>query len=368
MNSALRKPVIFAKFLGKDILDEQGRLLFSLLNAFATSGYPVLLFDNLPAERLGKYALMVKSLPGLELTTTIPDHGAEIFYLFDRDDRTIGDRGWLKKICVRFDIFSHFWLRRPVLMPFPVHPVHAAPDLRERLSRFRSNSRSMRVFFSGETSGYTANRITYPKAKLPRLEVVNTIRECMGERVIFVQEQAVLDRLLLDGCADKCVILDTSKLRVRDQDWLNVLGKADFFLAPPGIVMPMCHNSVEALAVGTIPIINYPEWFDPSLEHLRNCVVFDDTHDLIARLNSIFAMDAPTIASMRDHAIAYYDSHLSNQSFTAAIEARRERKIDVLMIMEEYVRKNAHRLNDRSALIRGSESASLQERLRTWRS
>jgi len=364
----LRKPVVFAKFLGKDILDEQGRLLFSLLNAFATSGYSILLFNSFPAENLGKYALMARSLPGLELTTTIPDQRAEMFYLFDREDREIGERGWLKKIRVRFDIFSPFWLRRPVLMPFPVHPVHAGPDLRERLTRFRSNTRNMRVFFSGETSGYTSNRITYPKAKLPRLEIVDTIRERMGERVVFVQQQAVLDRLLSGGCVDKCVILDTSKLRIRDSDWLSVLGKADFFLAPPGIVMPMCHNSVEALAVGTIPIINYPEWFDPGLEHMHNCVVFDDKQDLIAKLNSVFAMDASTIASMRDRAVAYYDSHLSNRSFTAAIEARRERKIDVLMIMEEYVRKNAHRLNARSALIRGSESARLLERLGSWRS
>ena len=79
-------------------------------------------------------------------------------------------------------------------------------------------------------------------------------------------------------------------------------------------------------------------------------------------------MDAPAIASMRDRAIAYYDSHLTNRSFTAAIEARRERRIDVLMIMEEYVRKNAHRLNGRSALIRGAESASLLDRLSARRS
>src|SRR2546428_3506288 len=197
-------------------------------------------------------------------------------------------------------------------MPFPVHPVHAAPDLRERLTRFRSNTRKMRVFFSGETSGYTINRITYPKAKLPRLDIVDTIRERMGDRVIFVQQQAVLDTLLSAGYVNKCVILDTNKLRVPDQEWLNALGKADFFLSPPGIVMPMCHNSVEALAVGTVPVINYPEWFAPRLEHMRNCVVFDDEQTLIHDLDSVLAMDEGRIASMREQATAYYDAHLSN--------------------------------------------------------
>jgi hypothetical protein len=357
IDSPPRKPAVFAKFLDTDILDEQGRLMFSLLNAFATSGYPVLLFDSLPAERLGRYGLMAKSLPALSLTPSVPDRVDDMFYLFDREDRGIGRREWRKKIRVRFDIFAPFWLRQPVLMPFPLHPIHSTPNLRQRLDRIRTNPKRLRVFFSGETSGYTENRITYPKTKLPRLEIISTVRERMGERVVFVQQQAELERLLSAGYVDKCVILDTSKVRVPDLDWLNVLSQADFFLAPPGIVMPMCHNSVEALATGAIPIINYPEWFAPRLEHLRNSVVFDDKEDLIAKLELVLAMDKPSIASMQERAIAYYDAHLSGRSFTATLEARRERKIDVLMILEEYVRKNARRLNGRSVLIRGSAGA-----------
>src|SRR5271170_8082417 len=67
IDTPTRKAVVFAMFLDTDILDEQGRLVFSLLNAFAISGYPILLFDCLPAERLGRYGLMAKSLPGLSL-------------------------------------------------------------------------------------------------------------------------------------------------------------------------------------------------------------------------------------------------------------------------------------------------------------
>ena len=43
--------------------------------------------------------------------------------------------------------------------------------------------------------------------------------------------------------------------------------------------MPMCHNIIESMAVGVIPITNYPEWFDPDLEHMKNCIVFDDQKD-----------------------------------------------------------------------------------------
>jgi hypothetical protein len=349
----LRKPSLFAKFVGDDIFGEQGRLLFSLLNAFVASGYSVELFDSLPAERVGKYALMAKSLPGVEVASEVPHGSANMFYLFDHEDRDVGGRAWLKKIRVRFDIFSSLWLRHPLLLPFPVHPVHAAPDLRERLSRLRRNSRNLRAFFSGETLGYTSSRITYPRRKLSRLEVLGAVREGMGEHVIFVQHADALDRLLSGAFVDKCVILDTSKFRVPDRDWLDVLSRCDFFLSPPGIVMPMCHNAVEALAVGAIPIINYPEWFDPNLEHMSNCIAFDDQQDLVAKLALALAADVATVATMRERAIQYYDAHLSSESFIAKIEARPERKLDVLMIVEEYVRKNASRLSSRSVLIRG---------------
>jgi hypothetical protein len=159
------------------------------------------------------------------------------------------------------------------------------------------------------------------------------------------------------------VILDTTALRVPDEDWLTVLSKVDFFLAPPGIVMPMCHNSIEALAVGAVPVINYGEWFHPKLESMRNCVAFDDQESLIHGLEAVLAMEEAPIAEMRKQAIAYYDAHLSIESFMASIESRVERKIEVLIITERYVAQNAHRLRGSSLLMRGPPNRSVLGRL-----
>jgi hypothetical protein len=41
------KKLLFAKFLEEEILLEQGRLLFALLNTFSSEGYQVRLFNNL---------------------------------------------------------------------------------------------------------------------------------------------------------------------------------------------------------------------------------------------------------------------------------------------------------------------------------
>jgi hypothetical protein len=357
------KPVTFVKFQGREIHAELGRYLFSLLNAFATSRHPILLTDNVPVEQLGLYAATARAFEGIALTNVVPERTSDKIYLFDVEDEEAASRVWLRKIRVKFDVFSPYWLRQPVLMPYPIHPVHVSPDLRERLARLRAGRRCMRVFFSGDMEGYTRNHIKYPGPKLPRLEVINTIRERLGDRVVFVQNQETLEQVLAAKFVDKCVILDTSKLRVPDQEWLGVLSKAEFFLAPPGIVMPMCHNSVEALAVGAVPVINYAEWFDPNLESMRNCIAFDEKQSLIDGLGKILAMDETRIAELRKQSIAYYDSHLSAESFMTRIESRVEREIEVLVITERYVAQNAHRLGSRSVLMRGSSSPGILARV-----
>ncbi len=359
------KPIVFVKFQGNEIQAELGRYAFALLNAFVASGYNVLLCDNVPVERLGLYALSARSLPGVSLTTAFPGNTSDKIYVFDVEDKEAGRYRWLRKLQIKFDVFAPYWFGRPILMPYPIHPVHMTPDLRERLSRLRSGKRRMRVFFSGDMEGYTRSQIRYPSPKLPRLEVINVVRRYFGDRVLFVQDQATLRDILTAAYVDKCVILDTSKLRIPDQEWLSVLAKSDFFLAPPGIVMPMCHNSVEAMAVGTIPLINYAEWFNPPLQSTQNCVAFDDGESLIRALEAVLAMDEARIAAMRMQAISYYDTILSAESFVARIESSSDRKNEVLVITERYVARNSHRLTSRSVLLRGSSNQGPLERILT---
>lgn len=364
MSQILRKPTIFAKFLDKEILGEQGRLLYSLLSAFATAGYPIRLFDNVASDDAGKYGLMARSLPGIALTRCDPERTADLIYLHDREDRALDRRAWHRKIRVAFDIFSPYWFGRPLLMPYPVHPVHAGSGLCERLLEYRDGAKKVRVFFAGTMTGYTRNRIQYPQAKLPRLEIVNTLLQSLGGDVMFVQDEEALAKLFTGEYVRKCVILDTSKLWVSDRIWLSALAKADFFLALPGITMPMSHNAVESMAVGTIPVTNYPEWFRPGLRHLHDCIAFDHHADLVEKLRAILAMDAGKIAALREHVIAYYENHLSTGSFIAKIESSPDARIVVLMVTEAYVAKNASGLNGRSVLLRGTEETGARRWLR----
>ncbi len=352
-------PAVYAKFLKNEILGEMGRLLFSLLNAFSVSGYHIRLADNLPQAALDKYGRLACSLPRVSLTDALPSETSEMIYLFDEEDRTLGARKWRKKVQIRFDVFSPYWFTQPILMPYPVHPVHAGPDLRDRLQTYRASEKKMRVFFSGDREGYAKNRIQYPKPKLPRLEVINAVLTEMGDKALLVRGEQDLDSICAVGYVNRCLIMDQNESRIDETRWLSTLATSDFFLCPPGYVMPMCHNTVEAMAVGSIPIINYPEWFDPHLEHLKNCIAFDDKTDLLVKLNDVLKMGAEQVARMRQRVIDYYDEYLAPESFVRKLEASERPKVIVLMITDANVSKNASKLNARSVLIRGTSTPGI---------
>ncbi|HWQ94353.1 MAG TPA: glycosyltransferase [Gammaproteobacteria bacterium] len=345
---------LFAKFSGKEILLEQGRLLYSLLNAFSSTGYRISLFNNLAPDSLEKYGKLVFSLEGLTLIDSPPTNPEDWIYLYDKEDKALGKYEWRKKIEVRDDLFSSYCFKNPVIMPFPVHPVHSGPDLEQRLQQCRGSEKKVRVFFSGDTKNYGRNRIRYPKAKLPRLEVINTVLERMGDDAILVKDLSTLSELHDSAYTNKCVIVDTSRMWIDDREWLRNLAKADFFLGPPGIVMPMCHNIVEAMAVGTVPITNYPEWFDPKLTHMENCIAFDDKDDLINKIRSVLEMGADQIARMQANALGHYETHLRASAFTRGLELHPDRRIIVLIYTEGNVARNWAKLNKRSILMRGT--------------
>ena len=351
-----KKPMLYARFLERDILSGSGRHLFSLLNSFAVCGYKVKLSDTVELGTSDRIGELTRSLRDLVIRNSIPDDSEECFYIFDREDKACARRKWKKKIQIRFDIFSSYWLRqRPIIMPFPMHPVHwghYGTEMEATLERLRASDRRLRVFFSGDTKGYIRPKVAYPNVKLSRPEIIKVLLDRLGNDAEFVSDEPLLHSLFDGGYTNKCVILDIGKLWIDDSVWLPRLAAADFFLSPPGYCMPMCHNAVEAMAVGTIPVTNYPEWFVPQLEHIKNCLAFTNENDLVSQVRHALEMSPMRIAEMRKRVIEYYENYLRPQIFVRNIEAEKKNMAIALMISDRYVAKNASKLSRRSILLR----------------
>jgi Glycosyl transferases group 1 len=108
---------------------------------------------------------------------------------------------------------------------------------------------------------------------------------------------------------------NTRKHNLSQAEYIEFLATADFMIAPPGWLMPTCHNLVEAMSVGTIPITNYPNYMYPhQLQHKRTSMCFSTIDDLGETLKEALTMEGKEIRRMRGNVIDYYEEFLSPAS------------------------------------------------------
>jgi hypothetical protein len=216
----------------------------------------------------------------------------------------------LKKVLLHYDY-------RPGLdlpaghytMPIPMHSqIYCQYQDHMRLDQYRSSQRNVRMFFAGNWNASYREVMKTKYGLLSRDEVIDYLRSKNSSRLISSDNE--LHNLLQNGYLDELVLLDKT-IRINQQYWMGVLGKVDFFLCLPGIPIPWSHNAVEAMAVGTIPLINYPDWFYPSLVDGENCIRFETLEELDTRVEQILDMSTETIDRLRKNVCAYYDQYLA---------------------------------------------------------
>jgi hypothetical protein len=126
----------------------------------------------------------------------------------------------------------------------------------------------------------------------------------------------------LANVADGTVTLvDSSAHSIPMERFRQTVAGFGFFLCAPGVFMPLCHNLVEAMSVGAIPLIqrSYAELLEPVLEHGRNAIVFDGEADLVAKVGEALAMDPARIAGMKQAVLAYHEDHLSPRAVVSRV-------------------------------------------------
>ncbi len=360
-----RTKQVFAAFCGDEILRESGRLPYALLYPFVAAGYEVWVLGNIGQRLVEFYRCDEASLPptarmsltmsGVRFTNELPESPSEFIYLYDYPLRSAKRRRWRKRVQVRFDLFSAYSVRAPVIVPYSMHPAQTSWARSEDVDRLRGGRRSMRALFAGDSNGYIREWVRFPEPKIPRFEVLKTLKERIPEDVVLVKGRGEIERLCESGYVRKFVLSESGS-GISPQDWLPTLAKADFFLCPPGMVMPMCHNVIEAMAVGAIPLISYPEWFHPNLEHLTNCIAFAGKDDLIDKMQLALGMRQPQVESIRRRVVEYYESYLRPELLVGAIEARVERDVVVLMYTELNVAKHSGKLSRRSIIMKGPDA------------
>lgn len=259
--------------------------------------------------------------------------------LLTDDDTTSQDKDpGAKTIHLSYDFSPRLKLNdQHFAMPFPMHPqIYVQYRDQEKLIAYRQTVRRVRILFAGNwnQSGYDDPVMGELFKKLSRRQIIEYLYR--NKLAQWVTTQKEMDDLFSGDYTNGLVIIDSSRLRIDQGKWLSFVSQAEFFLCPPGVLIPPSHNAIEAMAVGTIPLINYPDWFFPDLKHMTNCMIFSSFDDLQENLNAILRMEARQISEMRGRTIDYYDQHLaSSPAFRRIIES--ETRDLHLHVLEENV-------------------------------
>lgn len=136
---------------------------------------------------------------------------------------------------------------------------------------------------------------------------------------------------------DSIFLIDRlSEYQVSQDKLFYFLSKFNFFFALPGLYMPICHNIIEAMSVGTIPFLQkgYANAFQPQLKNGVNCITFKGTEDLFERIEFLFSLDPNTIIKLQDGVKQFYMDNLSSKKIVFNLVNNNYSRI--YLMAEEY--------------------------------
>jgi hypothetical protein len=165
------------------------------------------------------------------------------------------------------------------------------------------------VFFFGNMDPSAYDRVSelHTFGCYTRIHLIGLLKARFAQHVQFPT-----DLSLIGVEADRYVVLmDRSRSHIPAPALLATLRRFDFFLALSGVVMPLCHNVVEAMCAGCIPILQYPHLMEPPLEHGVNCLSYTNEEELLAVLARVPYMSDAEVAALRKNVCDHYDRYLT---------------------------------------------------------
>ncbi|MGE0451434.1 MAG: glycosyltransferase [Vicinamibacterales bacterium] len=293
------------------------------------------------ARFMNKYAKLAFTLPGVRFTAHPPRRREEKIGVVD-GDAGLGASGgdWGRRIRLRSDISA----TRPsgsdwLMAPYPMHPLryHAGDD--RRLETLRRASRNVRLMFAGnvDRAAYRSEHMLQLCARFgyaTRPDLFDALIRAAG-RVDYLAADEHLGAILRGDSSHELLVSTADKYAVPQRVWMDFLARADFFVALPGVSMPMCHNAIEAMAVGTIPIVAHTDWFHPPLVHGRDCLSPNGPEGMRDVLHEATAMSGSRLDQMKQNVIDYYERHLSPSAFVQRLLAHPSDPLTVYFNFED---------------------------------
>lgn len=317
----------------KVILDEnimtedRGRYFYILIKYLMGAGFKVIIYTEksffLKMNRYSKLLLnenLIFQKRKIQSTNTISIEKLNHFY---------------KQI--KFDYSNKKYLKNiDFVAPYPMHPNQVRKYVPSFIKKLRTSNRPIKIFFAGNIDErmYSRKALEVEYNIITRYECINFIINTFQNKHLLelITKRDKLYSLLTTEIKYTKIVI--SNVKTEEKDWLKFLSISDFFIALPGVEHPWCHNSIEAMAVGTIPILQYSNLFDPPLQPMVNCLYYSNVDELGKMIHLALNMEEAQINVMRENVITYFENYLSpatiiNKLQSIPLDEKEEYKIAI---------------------------------------
>ena len=305
-------PVVLLDLKKTEADADAGRDVALLVYYFKLNGYTVVIAPNhyfLASFRNKRYK---RALLAGERSFSVASKKT----LLPKVDIRVSDHASTLQVEAEKIIDLNYEARQPtaddeVAMPYRMHPDNLLNGNYRNIPQARKKDRLWHLFFAGncDPKKYNKPEVSQDHGVLTRVALIEQIKTYYGPDQCHIIEPDTPTSAPIRGFAT----IDFDKTPVENTQWLQTLAKSHFFIAAPGVHMPMSHNVVEAMAVGTIPLLEYSDYFDPPLEHGVNCIAFSGAEGLQAALAECDALTPEELSEMHENVADYYDRYIHHK-------------------------------------------------------
>jgi len=205
-------------------------------------------------------------------------------------------------------------------VPPPMHPmVYNANtfDLVERIRTEKEIVKKYRIVFAGNLASEMYKSFNWGnELYINRVKLVSLLIEEFHDKVFIPK---TYEEYINDKGALICII-DRSWFSLNTEDYFRFYQSGYFSFCPPGIRQPFCHNLIESMYTGCIPILQYGKLMSPELINNFNSVSYNNADSFLRGIYSVLKMEKRLIDSMSDNVTKYYDNNLSPEAVVNNLE------------------------------------------------
>jgi hypothetical protein len=244
---------------------------------------------------------------------------------------------------LQYDIFKEEKIKA-FYYPISFHPNFQFKHTENYLlSMADNNERKIAALFIGSLDNNYRRDITKDYFKInTRDETFSYVIEHLDPSCLITPQSYTEMKEMMDSglLKNKVVVIDRLKFSIEGNEYLNVLAQSNFFIYMSGSIFPYCHNHIESIAAGAIPITQFPYLFTPGYEHEKNALIYRELPELITILEKVCGNRyASLTATMRRNIIAYYKEHLGFDSFNEVLKQNSIKNIVICAGVYSMTRK-----------------------------